>query len=162
MKYSELKTLVNAIDNARKDNNTLKSYTLDKYLVDNTTKQVVKTQFVLVSENECEKINADEDISRIRFQIVDENTKRNSTVYIKLRDKVFCECSLTFLQNYKLAKYETRKTFKANRADEIVTDYEHLSSTISNLLALHNIKLVLESTAKKTSSAKKRTAKKAQ
>lgn len=162
MKYSELKTLVNAIDNARKDNNTLKSYTLDKYLVDSTTKQVVKTQFVLVSENECEKINADEDISRIRFQIVDENTKRNSTVYIKLRDKVFCECSLTFLQNYKLAKYETRKTFKANRADEIVTDYEHLSNTISNLLALHNIKLVFESTAQKTSTSKKRTAKKAQ
>lgn len=162
MKYSELKILVNAIDNARKDNNTLKSYTLDKYLVDSTTKQVVKTQFVLVSENECEKINADEDISRIRFQIVDENTKRNSTVYIKLRDKVFCECSLTFLQNYKLAKYETRKTFKANRADEIVTDYEHLSNTISNLLALHSIKLVLETTAQKTSTSKKRTTKKAQ
>lgn len=148
MKYSELRTLVKAIDSARKDKNNLKAYTLDKFLVDETTKKAVKTQFVLVSENECDSINADEEIARIRFQILDENTKRNSTVYVKMRDKVYIECKRSFLINYKLNDFETRKTFKESQAlDDIVTDYEHLAQTITSLLAVHDINLKLEKKA---------------
>lgn len=165
MKYSEIKALVNAIDNARKDKNNLKAYTLDKYFVDETTKRAIKTQFVLVSENECETINSEEDIARIRFQVLDENTKRNSTVYVKLRDRVFIECKRSFLLNYKLNTFETRKTFKESQAlDEIVTDYEHLTQTITSLFALHNIDIKLKETSakKKSTSAKKDAKRKAQ
>ena len=99
---------------------------------------------------------ADTKINRVTYQVFDENTKRNATVYIyfKKDNKAVFECSDTYLKEFKASKEETTKRFKQGRTNVISTNYE---STLKSLLALH--KIVLEE--KKASTTKKTTAKKA-
>lgn len=109
----------------------------------------------MISLTDCKD---DTRINRVTYQVFDENTKRNATVYIyfKKDNKAVFECSDTYLKDFKASKEETAKRFKQGRTNVITTNY---NATLISLLKLH--KIVLEekkaSTTKKTSATKAKT-----
>ena len=66
------------------------------------------------------------ELSRVTFQILDSETKRNSTVYIYFRaNNIYCfECSNSFLKDYKTSDFESLKRFKETRTNLLTNDIE--------------------------------------
>ena len=146
--YNEIESTINTLETLVSKENNLRAVSL--YTETNNA------QFTLIAKSDCKK---ETEINRVTFQVLDETTKRNATVYIYFRAKETCfECSDTFLKDYSTKDFETSKRFKKDRTNILTTDFE---KTLFNLLAHHNIKLEKKATEKKATT-KKATEKKAQ
>ena len=143
--YSEIKNTVATLEKLVKQENNLRAISLYT--------DTDNAQYTLIASVDCK---SDTEINRITFQVFDESTKRNSTVYVYFRVNNICfECADTFISKYKLSAHETSKRFKKDRTNVLSTDFE---KTLFALLKLHNI-TVQEN---KKSSANKKKEQKAQ
>lgn len=144
--FSELKNTIATLEKLVQQENNLRAISIYH--------ETENAEHTLIASDDCKN---ETEINRITFQVLDENTKRNSTVYIYFRanNNTCFECANTFLKNYTLKAYETSKSFKHIRTNIITTDFE---KTLFSLLKLHNITV----SENKKASANKKASKKAQ
>ena len=151
--YNEIESTINTLETLVSKENNLRAFSIYT--------ETDNAQYTLIAQSECKK---ETEVNRLTFQVLDETTKRNATVYIYFRATETCfECSDTFLKDYSFTDYEKAKRFKKDRTNVLTTDFE---KTLFNLLAHHNIKLEKKATEKKATekkaTTKKATEKKAQ
>ena len=146
IKYQEVKetlTRLNKLINAKSNLRNVTLYVNGESL-----------EFDCISEKDCKP---ETEINRITFQVFDENTKRNSTVYIYFKKRgIDFECSNTFMQGYKInEKKEKINPMRATRKFITTTDFNY---TMFNLLKLHGIKEETKTATTKKKTATKKTA----
>ena len=112
-----------------------------------------QTELYDLSEIALKDCKEETKISRFRFQLFNESTKRNSTVYVYIREtkdgkkKFVFECDVKLLEAYKVVEsYEERKVFKTGKRDNIITT--NYVNTLSKILTLVNVSFK-KGTAKK-------------